>query len=614
MDQYASRKYITIAIVILIGTIFSTKLLFLQVINKSYELSAESNTRRLEIIYPTRGLIYDRNGQLIVHNQPTYDLKIAPYELESFDTNALCAILGIEKKFLLKAIHRVKTVSSARREPFIKQISPEVFGELKENQYKFPGFYFTQRTFRKYEMETSAHLLGYLGEVDSAEIKKDRYYELGDYYGVSGVERTYEPFLRGEKGVRYRTIDVRGREVGSYKEGRYDKDAIPGKDIALTIDIDLQLYGEKLMDGYKGSIVAIEPTTGEVLAFISAPGYNPSLLIGREREGNFHLLDNDTLKPLYNNAIQAQYPPGSTFKTINGLIGMQEGVISYRSSFGCANGYYYTRYKKVGCHYHKTPLIFIPALETSCNSYFCNTYKRILEDKDYESVEIAYANWRQHATTFGLANNLGIDLPYEKNGFIPLPDYYNRFYGKGYWRANTIISNAIGQGEILATPLQIANLAAIIANKGYYYTPHVVKYIEGYDTINAQFTTPRTVSVDTSYFKYIIDGMDAAINGDDGSGKLARLIDITLCGKTGTAENPHGLEHSVFMAFAPKEDPEIAISVYVEHGEWGATYAAPIAGLMVEKYLTDTISPYRRWIEKRMLEGDLISKTDETTD
>ena len=606
MEQYAWRKYIVVGLIVLIGFIFIIRLLFLQVIDKTYELSAESNTRRLEYVYPARGLIYDRNNTLIVQNQPSYDLKIAPYELEAFDTTLLCEILGIEKADLIDGIKRVQKYASARREPFIKQISPEVFGRLKEDQFKFPGFYFTQRTLRKYAFETSSHLLGYVGEVDSSIIKNDNYYEMGDYYGVSGVENTYEEFLRGSKGVRYRTIDVRGREVGPYKDGRYDEDAVAGKNITLTIDLDLQLYGEKLMKNYKGSIVAIDPKTGEVLAFISAPGYNPSLLVGRKRVSNFRLLHLDTLKPLYNNPIMAQYPPGSTFKTVNGLIGLQEGVIHKYSKFTCLQGYYYTRTKKLACHYHESPLEFVPAIQHSCNAYFCYTYKRIMEDPDFESVEDAYINWRKDVESFGFANKLGIDLPYEKRGFIPQAEYYDRYYGKGYWRAHTIISNAIGQGEILTTPLQIANLAAIIANRGYYYIPHVVKGVDGHDTISSKFTRTHYPLIDTSYYKYIVEGMYDAINEEGGTALIARHREIPICGKTGTAENPHGEDHSVFMAFAPMNDPQIAISVYVEHGKWGASYAAPIASLMIEKYLTDSIAPYRKWVEKRMLTGDLI--------
>jgi penicillin-binding protein 2 len=600
MDQYGSRKYIIGALIILLGIIFSMRLLYLQVINSTYKLSAESNSRRLEIVYPARGLIYDRNHTLLVHNQPSYDLKIAPYELEAFDSTELCSILNIDIQTLRDAIDRVKKYPRERRNPFIKQLSPETFGQLKEKQYKFPGFYFSERTLRKYKYEIASHLFGYIGEVDSSRIRKDLYYEMGDYYGVSGIEKTYENYLRGEKGRRYKLIDVRGREKGAYNEGRYDQDAESGKNITLTIDAKLQAYAEKLMANFEGSVVAIEPKSGEILAIVSAPYYNPSLLVGRVREENYDKLKKDSLEPLFNNATMATYPPGSTFKTVNGLIGLQEGVINPFTKFSCHQGYF-ARGVSMGCHLHESPLQFVEAIKQSCNSYFANTYKRIIDNDNFESTEDAYNQWRDFVVSFGFGEKLGIDLPSEKNGFIPESSYYDRYYTKGHWKAHTIISNAIGQGEILTTPLQLANLAAIIANRGYYITPHTVKDIQGIDTLSKVYSQKNWVAIDTSYFPWIIDGMDKAVNETHGTAPIARLADITICGKTGTAENPHGEDHSVFMAFAPKDNPQIAVSVYVEYGKWGATYAAPIASLIIEKYLTDTIANNRKWVETRML-------------
>ncbi len=607
MEQYTNRKYIIGAIILLTGFIFLVRLFFLQVVNSSYKLSADSNTRRMEIVYPTRGLIYDRNGILIAHNLPTYDLKIAPYELEEFDSAHLCKILGIDIKTLRQAIKKVQEDANARFNPFIKQLSSETFGQLKEQQYKFPGFYFSTRTLRKYRHEIAAHLLGYVGEVDSTIIKKDSYYEMGDYVGVSGVELTYEKYLRGEKGRKYKLIDVHGREQGSYKEGKFDTDAVPGKDIVITIDARLQEYGERLMKNYKGSIVAIQPKTGEILVFISAPGYNPSLLVGREREANYVELKNDTLKPLFNHAIQALYPPGSTFKPVNALIALQEKSVTQHTTYYCDLGYH-ARGVNIGCHNHESPLDLIHAIQHSCNAYFCNLYKLTLEDPDFASVEEAYVNWRERLLSFGFGIPLGIDLPYEKGGFIPKPSYFDRYYGAGRWKSLTIISMAIGQGEVLTTPLQIANLATIIANKGYYYTPHVVKEIKGEKTIDKKFITPHYTNIDTAYFNMVTKGMMLAVNVSGGTALIARHDKIVICGKTGTAQNPHGKEHSVFMAFAPMDDPQIAISVYVEHGEWGATYAAPIASLMIEKYLTDSIAPNRLWLEQRMLNSNLIGE------
>jgi penicillin-binding protein 2 len=583
--------------------------MYLQIINSSYKLSAESNSRRMEIVYPARGLIFDRNGKLLVHNQPSYDLKIAPNELEAFDSTELCEILNIDIQTLRDAISLVRNNPRERRNPFIKQLSPETFGRLKEKQYKFPGFYFSERTLRKYNYEIASHLTGYIIEADSSDIRRDVYYEPGDYIGESGVEKSYEAYLRGEKGRRYKLIDVRGHEQGSYKEGRYDNDAVPGKNITLTIDAELQAYAEKLMSNFQGSVVAIEPKTGEVLALVSAPFYNPSLLVGRVREENYERLKKDSLEPLFNRATMALYPPGSTFKTVNALAALEEKAITPNSKFGCQHGYY-ARGVSMKCHSHKSPLDLVGAIKNSCNAYFANTYKRTIDNTEYEFVEDAYNQWRDIVLSFGLGEALGIDLPSEKNGFIPKSSYYNRYYGQNRWRAHTIISNAIGQGEILTTPLQNANLAATIANRGYYITPHTVKDIEGIDTLNLRYLQKHKVLVDTSYFNYIVEGMDKAVNESGGTAPIAIIKDIIVCGKTGTAENPHGNDHSVFIAFAPKDDPKIAISVYVEYGVWGARYAAPIASLLIEKYLTDTISANKIWVENRMLTSKL-SANDE---
>lgn len=611
MDQFSTRKYIIGTLIILLGVVFAIRLLYLQVLNPQYKLSAETNSRRVETVYPARGLIYDRNGELIVHNQPSYDLLIAPFELQPFDSTELCEILGVEIQVLRDAIKLVKEQPKKRRDPFIKQLSPETFGRLKEKQYKFPGFYFSERTLRKYRYEVAAHLLGYIGEVDSNYIQRDNYYESGDYFGVSGIENTYEEYLRGEKGRKYRLIDVRGREKGSYREGKYDFDAKRGQNITLTIDLELQKYAEYLMKDYEGSVVAIEPSTGEVLAIVSAPFYNPALLVGRVREENYNKLKNDTLEPLFNNAIMATYPPGSTFKTVNALCALQEGVVTPGTKFSCAHGYY-ARGVSMGCHSHKSPLNLVGAIQQSCNAYLASSYKRIIDNPEYEKVEDAYNSWRGEVTSFGFGKPLGIDLPSEKGGFIPRSTYYDRYYGKNYWKAHTIISNAIGQGEILTTPIQMANLAAVIANKGYYITPHVVKDIEKVDTANRAYSLKHIVAIDSGYFKYIVEGMELSVNAEDAPTPTARINNITLCGKTGTAENPHGTDHSAFIAFAPKENPQIAIAVYVEYGKWGARYAAPIASLIAEKYLTDTITgANRRWIESRMLTGsERINKFD----
>ncbi len=609
MDQYSNRRYYIGAFIILLGIIYIIRLFYIQIIDSNYKLSAESNSRRLEIVYPARGFIYDRNKELLVHNQPSYDLKIAPYELEAFDSLLLCNILEIDIATLREGIRKVIEDPRERRNPFIKQLSPEVFGRLKETQYKFPGFYFSERTLRKYKYEMAPHLFGYVSEVDSNDIKKNSNYEMGDYIGVNGLEKFYENILGGVKGKRYRFIDVKGREQGAYNEGRHDEDAVPGRNITITIDADLQAYAEELMANYQGSVVAIEPKTGEVLALVSAPLYNPALLIGRDRQKNYVMLQKDSLEPLFNRAIMAMYPPGSTFKMLNGIIALHEGVIQPGTTFGCQLGYH-AKGVSMKCHSHSTPLALTGAIQNSCNAYFASTYKRIMDNNHYATTEEAFIAWREYVASFGFGDQLGIDLPSEKAGFIPKSTYYDRYYGKNRWKAHTIISNSIGQGEILTTPLQMANMAAIIANHGYFITPHLLKNIEGVDTIPQAYTRKNWVTVDTNLFPVIVEGMYKAVNEPGGTALIARLSNIEVCGKTGTAENPHGEDHSVFIAFAPKENPQIAISVYVEYGKWGATYAAPIASLLIEKYLTDSIATDRKWVETRMKTIKLSNKSE----
>jgi penicillin-binding protein 2 len=605
MDQFAVRKYVINAIFIVIAAIFIIKLFFLQVINTSYKLSAENNSKRIEIEYPARGLIYDRNGEWLVYNQPAYDLMIAPYELKSFDSTELCEILNIDIQRLRDGIKRSY---KHRRDPFIKQIAPETYALFQEKLYKFPGFYFRPRTLRRYRKEMAAHVLGYVGEVDESVIEKKSYYVLGDYIGISGIEQAYEQYIRGKKGQKVYLVDVHSRLKGEYQGGRFDKDAEVGRNIVCTIDAKLQEYGEKLMKNYSGSIVAIEPSTGEVLALITSPSYDPSLLIGRQRSSNYLKLEQDTMEPLFNRALMANYPPGSTFKPMNAMIGLQEGVINYNTKFYCDLGYY-ARGVHVGCHDHPSPLNLPQSIQHSCNAYYCNVYRRILEDPKFNSVADAYNNWRRHVMSFGFGHSLNSDFTNELRGFLPPSSYFDRYYGEDGWKALTVISLAIGQGEVLITPLQLANMSATIANRGYYYIPHIVKRIEGIDTLDSRFNEKHYCSIDSANIEIIVEGMEMAVNGGPGStARIARLQDIIVCGKTGTAENPHGEDHSVFTAFAPKDNPKIAIAVYVEHGKWGASYAAPIASLMIEKYLTDTIAYNRKWLEQHMLNQNLLNK------
>jgi penicillin-binding protein 2 len=610
MEQFASRRNMITGIIILAALSLVIRLFYLQVIDTSYKLSAENNSKRAEILYPARGLIYDRNGKLLVYNQPSYDLMIAPFELKQFDSAEFCNILKIDIKRLREGIARAQN-PKYRRDPFIKQISPETYAALQEKMFHFPGFYVKSRTLRRYSKEFAAHLLGYVGEVDEKIIENNSDYVMGDYIGVSGLEGYYEHVLRGIKGQEVLLVDVHGRVKGPYQAGRFDEDPVVGKNLTCSIDANLQEYGETLMKNYRGAIVAIEPASGEILALVSAPGYNPSLLVGRERTANYMNLEHDTeMKPLYNRALMANYPPGSTFKPIQALIALQEGVITASSSFSCNQGYY-GRGVSVGCHLHKSPLDLVHGIENSCNSYFTNVFFRIIENPNYKNVEENYNLWRKYVLSFGIGSRLNADFNNELSGFIAEPSYYDRYYSSGHWNAVTIRSLAIGQGEILVTPLQMANWTAAIANRGYYMIPHVAKKIEGIDTIEHRFYEKHVIDIDTANFNLVVKGMELAVNGGPGrTAGIAQLKDIIVCGKTGTAQNPHGKDHSVFIAFAPRDDPKIAIAVYVEHGEWGASYAAPIASLMIEKYLTDSIAPDRKWLEARMLNGKLLEGDD----
>jgi penicillin-binding protein 2 len=588
-NQYFQRKYIVGGIILLTGAVLISRLFYLQVINSSYKSSAENNSKREVIQYPARGLMYDRNGELLVSNQAAYDVMLTPGQMAVFDTLSFCRILGISIPEGSIEIRKAKEYSKFAPSVFMKQVPGEVASVLQEQLYKFPGFFVQTRTLRKYPRNLASHLMGYVGEVDKTIIDKNPYYQMGDYIGISGVEKTYEDILRGVKGKKNFLVDVNRRISGSYQAGKFDKPAEIGSDINLTIDADLQEYGEKLMKNFTGSIVAIEPSTGEVLCMVSTPSYPPDLLVGRGLSQNFSSLSGDTLKPLFNRALGASYPPGSTFKIINALIGLQENVITPATEFGCQMGYSF-KGQFLGCHSHRSPLSLKEGIQISCNSYFVNVFKRIMEDQKFGSTQDAFNNWRKHLLSFGLGNSLNSDLSGELKGYIPKDEYYNRYYGEGHWNFLTIRSLAIGQGELGVTPLQMANITATIANKGYYITPHVLKSIRDVDTIDQRFTEKHFADIDPSYFAIAIDGMDLAVNGGEGStAGRAKIEGIIVCGKTGTAENPHGEDHSIFVAFAPRENPKIAIAVYIENGGFGGTWAAPVASLMIEKYLTGEV-------------------------
>ena len=598
----------------LIGLILIIRLFFLQVIDPSYKYFADSNTQRKITEYPSRGLIYDRNGNLLVSNQAVYDVMIIPREVKPFDTLDLCKALNITKSELdalfseLKKNIRNKKASTFKPNVFFKQLSAEQYGVFQEKLHKFSGFYVQRRTLRKYEYHNAPHVLGYVGEVGEAQLKNDKYYSLGDYTGISGIEYTYENFLRGFKGAKFVMVDVHGREKGALRGGRLDTSAISGKDLTLTLDIDLQAYGEYLMQNKIGSIVAIEPATGEILSMVSSPGYDPALLVGRERSDNFPILSTDSLSPLLNRAIMSGYPPGSTFKTIMALIGLQEGVLKETTRYACNMGYH-ARGISVGCHSHTSPLDLVGSIANSCNAYYCNVFRSVLDNPAVGTPQKGLDKWKEYLTNFGFGNRLGSDFFNENRGSIPGSSYYDKLY-KGSWSSLTVISLSIGQGEILTTPIQMANMTAAIANKGHYFTPHVLKAVEN-DTIPSRFKTSHDTHIDSIHFNPVIKGMEGAVWSDYGAtARIARIPGIRICGKTGTAQNPHGEDHSIFVAFAPKENPQIAIAVYVENSGFGGTYAAPIASLMIEKYLNKEIHPSRQWLESRMAEENLINETE----
>lgn len=611
MNLFDSRRYVFITFTLILGVVFIVRLFFLQVVDASYKISAENNSQSHVVVYPARGLIYDRNDELLVSNQAAYDIMVVPNNVEAFDTLEFCNVLGITRESLEERLQNAKDYSWRVRSVFMKQVSLEVAAVLQEKMYNYPGFSLQSRTLRTYTRPIAAHTLGYIGEVDKNILEKQPYYEMGDYIGIIGIEKSYEAILRGLKGLKIYLKDVHNRIIGSYEDGKYDKPSKVGQNMTISLDSDLQEYGEQLMQKFVGSIVAIEPSSGEILTMVSAPTVDPNILIGRNLGESIRRLSADTLNPLFNRALMAQYPPGSTFKTINALVALQEGVISTATSYYCDYGYYY-RGIHVGCHNHETPLDLIGGVQHSCNTYFCNVFRRIMENPKYENTEEAFIHWRDHITSFGFGSKLGSDFSNELKGNIPTVEYYDRYYSKGHWNFLTIISMAIGQGELLITPLQMANMTATIANRGWYRIPHLVKEIEGQDNIDQKFRDKIYTSIDSAHYAPIIEGMDLAVNGGPGStARIAKIRDITVCGKTGTAENPHGEDHSIFIAFAPKEDPQIAMAVYVENEGFGGTWAAPIASLMIERYLTGEVN--RAWLEQYVLRGN-TKETEEEGD
>lgn len=603
--RFEKRKFVIGGIVLSIVLIYIVRLFVLQIMTDDYKKNADNNAFLNKIQYPSRGAIYDRNGKLLVFNQPAYDITVVPKEIENLDTLDLCRSLGITSDQFLQIMSEMK---DRRRNPgyspytnqvFMSQLSAEECGVFQEKLFKFRGFYVQRRTIRQYSYDVAAHVLGDIGEISSKALEKDEegYYIRGDYVGVSGVEKSYEKYLRGEKGVEILLRDAHGRIQGNYMDGKCDRPSVPGKNLTLGLDIDLQMLGERLMKNKIGSIVAIEPETGEILCMVSSPNFDPHLMIGRQRGKNHLMLQRDKMKPLLNRALTGTYPPGSTFKTAQGLTFLQEGIVSKDSpAFPCSRGFHY-RGLTVGCHSHGSPLPLVPSIATSCNAYFCWGLFRMIGDRKYGSPQKAITVWKDHMVAQGFGYRLGVDLPGESRGFIPNAQYYDKAYNKR-WNGLTVISISIGQGEITATPLQIANLGATIANRGYFITPHIVREIQDC-RLDSIYRFPRYTKIEKRHYESVVEGMRAAATGGTCRMLSAMLPDVEACGKTGTAQNK-GHDHSAFMGFAPMDKPKIAIVVYVENGGWGATYGVPIGALMMEQYLKGKLSPENELIAEEI--------------
>lgn len=584
------RKFVLSGLIVFVLLVYIVRLFNLQVLSNDYKSKADSNAFYKKTVYPARGLMYDRNGKLLVYNQPAYDITFVPRNVRNIDTLELCRTLNMTREDFDSRMARIRNkrynpgYSTYTEQVFMSRLSVEEFAKFQEKMFMFPGFYVQKRSIRQYAYGAAGVLFGDVGEVSQKRIDADPYYSRGDYIGTQGLEASYEEVLRGKKGVEMLLRDAYGRIQGNYRDGAMDTAAVRGKDIKLGIDIELQQLGERLMKNKIGSIVAIEPSTGEILCMVSAPSYDPRLLVGRQRGENHKILSQDKRKPLMNRAVMGTYPPGSTFKTTQALTFLQEDIITPQTHFPCTGGFRYNRFK-LGCHPHSSPLMLSPAIATSCNAYFCWGLVRMFSSKKYENVQEAMDLWRDYMVSMGFGYRLGIDIPGEARGMIPNAKYYSRHYGN-YWNAVTVISISIGQGEVTLTPLQMANLGATIANRGTYFTPHLVSEIEN-DTIPSIYKVPKKTMVESKHYEEVIEGMRAAVL--NGTCRAADIPGIEVCGKTGTAQN-RGKDHSAFMGFAPMNNPKIAIAVYVENGGFGAVYGVPIGALLMEKYLNGVLS------------------------
>lgn len=594
--NYSSRKFVIIAIFSVVVLILLIKLFSIQVLDQTYKRSSDNNTLRYITQYPARGKIYDRNGNLLVYNEAIYDLMVIPRQVKNLDTLAFCSSLNISRETFNTRMSKAKRYSSFSPSVFMSQITKEEYGMIAENLHHYPGFYFQTRSVRNYPYPIAAHTLGNIGEVDKKDLQKDPYYKIGDYIGKSGVESFYEKELRGEKGMKIIVVDVHNREKERFMDGQFDTLPVAGKDIILGLDAELQLYGEKLLKNKTGSIVAIEPSTGQILAMVTSPSYDPNELVGRVRGDNYMKLLNDSLKPLVNRATSGIYPPGSTFKMVNGLITLQSGIVKADSEYPC-NG---IESQPIRCtHFHSNSVALYEAIENSCNPYFWETFKEMFASAQFNSAKDAYQYWYDLVTSFGLGSTFKTDIPAEVSGNIPKSSFYDKMY-RGVWNALTVRSLSIGQGEILATPLQLANMAAAIGNEGFYYPPHLIKSFSDDSPIDSNMTTKKIIDIKAQHFKDVKIGMCRVFEGESGTARFSKIDSIQVAGKTGTAENPHGDDHSLFMGFAPADNPKIAIAVVVENAGFGSQWAAPIASLMIEKYLRGYIKNTNK--EKRFIE------------
>jgi penicillin-binding protein 2 len=610
MNSFFARKFLVQGIFIALTAVLITRLFYIQVISDEYILSAENNVIRRLPIYPARGVILDRYEKILVQNEPVYDLMVIPREVKAFDTLEFCKLIGIDKAGFNKRFKKARNYSPYKASIFEKQLSVQIYGSFQEKLSNFPGFFVQNRTVRRYPDSIAAHFLGYIGEVNQKVIEKSKgFYSQGDYHGITGIEKSYEELLRGQRGVQNLMVDALNRPKGNYADGKYDTVAVSGEHMISSLDKELQKFGEQLMQNKIGSIVAIEPSTGEILSFVSSPAYDPNLMVGRQRGNNYMALLNDKYKPMFVRPIQAEYPPGSIFKVVNALVAQQFGMINENTYFFCPGGYRYGRRGFMGCTHVHGSINLKNSITESCNTYYGYAYSRMIDFAGMRPVN-AFKRWRTAVSAFGIGTALGIDLPGERKGLLPTVELYTKRFKNDRWGSAYTISLSIGQGELGITPLQMANVMAIVANRGFFYKPHLIKAIGNKKVIKEEYLQKNNAGIDSKYFNVVIDGMSAVVNQPSGTAWYSKIVDIEMCGKTGTVQNPHGKDHSVFVAFAPRDNPKIAIAVIVENAGFGATWSAPIASLMVEKYIKKTISRPQEYVD-RLLQANLLPNAKE---